>query len=73
MPPIFDLLVVINKPAGMLSVPGKDNQVSIYYLMKERYHDAVGLSIVHRLDMDSSGPMIVAILCSAWICAIEKE
>jgi tRNA pseudouridine32 synthase/23S rRNA pseudouridine746 synthase len=53
-------LMVINKPTGLLSVPGKDNPVSVYSLMRERRPDAVGPLIVHRLDMDTSGLMIIA-------------
>ena len=53
-------LVVVNKPAGMLSVPGKGSRDSVYSLMKSRYPDATGPLIVHRLDMDTSGLMIVA-------------
>ena len=53
-------LVVVNKPAGMLSVPGKEAVSSVYSLMQERYPDADGPMIVHRLDMATSGLMIVA-------------
>ena len=52
-------LVVVNKPAGMLSVPGKNGNDSVYSLMKQRYPDASGPVIVHRLDMDTSGLMII--------------
>lgn len=53
-------LVVINKPAGMLSVPGKEDTVSVYSLMHEKYPDADGPMIVHRLDMATSGLLIIA-------------
>ena len=53
-------LVVINKPAGMLSVPGKEDIVSVYSMMRERYPDADGPLIVHRLDMATSGLLVVA-------------
>ena len=53
-------LVVINKPAGMLSVPGKEDIVSVYSMMRERYPDADGPLIVHRLDMSTSGLLVVA-------------
>ena len=52
-------LVIINKPAGMLSVPGKSDSPSVYDLMKKRYPDATGPMIVHRLDMSTSGLLIV--------------
>lgn len=53
-------LVVINKPAGMLSVPGKEDTVSVQSLMHEKYPDADGPMIVHRLDMATSGLLIIA-------------
>jgi Pseudouridylate synthases, 23S RNA-specific len=53
-------LVVVNKPAGMLSVPGKSNCDSVYSIIRQRYPDASGPLIVHRLDMDTSGLMIIA-------------
>lgn len=53
-------LVVVNKPAGMLSVPGKEEAVSVYSLMRQRYSDAEGPMIVHRLDMATSGLLLIA-------------
>lgn len=53
-------LVIVNKPAGMLSVPGKEESVSVYSLMRERYPEADGPMIVHRLDMATSGLLILA-------------
>ena len=53
-------LSVINKPAGMLSVPGKEDAVSVYSLMREQYPEADGPLTVHRLDMATSGLMIIA-------------
>lgn len=53
-------LAVVNKPAGMLSVPGKEDVVSVYSMMRERYPDADGPLIVHRLDMSTSGLLVVA-------------
>ena len=53
-------LAVVNKPAGMLSVPGKEDVVSVYSMMRERYPDADGPLIVHRLDMATSGLLVVA-------------
>ena len=54
-------LVVICKPEGLLSVPGKDSsQPSVYALMRNKYPEATGPLIVHRLDMATSGLMIVA-------------
>ncbi|EJW98453.1 ribosomal large subunit pseudouridine synthase A [gut metagenome] len=53
-------LVAVNKPNGMLSVPGKSNVGSVYQCMKERYPNADGPLTVHRLDMDTSGIMLIA-------------
>ena len=53
-------LSVINKPAGMLSVPGKEDAVSVYSLMREQYPEADGPLTVHRLDMATSGLMLIA-------------
>lgn len=53
-------LLVINKPAGMLSVPGKEDAVSVYSLVREAYPQADGPLTVHRLDMATSGLMLIA-------------
>ena len=53
-------LSVSNKPAGMLSVPGKEDAVSVYSLMREQYPEADGPLTVHRLDMATSGLMLIA-------------
>ena len=53
-------LVVVNKPAGMLSVPGKKETVSVYSIMRKQYPAADGPMIVHRLDMATSGLLIIA-------------
>ena len=54
-------IAVICKPAGMLSVPGKAKDVpSVYSVMRKRYREATGPLIVHRLDMATSGLMVIA-------------
>lgn len=55
-----DSIAVINKPAEFLSVPGKVISDSVYQRMKNRYPDATGPLIVHRLDMSTSGIMLIA-------------
>lgn len=55
-----EALVVINKPAEFLSVPGKNIQDSVFLRMKQRYPKATGPLIVHRLDMSTSGIMLIA-------------
>lgn len=51
---------VVCKPAGMLSVPGKNQRISVLSIMQEKYPEATGPMIVHRLDMSTSGLLIVA-------------
>ena len=54
-------LAVICKPAEMLSVPGKELGVtSVYSIMRRKYPEATGPLIVHRLDMATSGLMVIA-------------
>lgn len=55
-----EALAVICKPAGMLSVPGKVRRPSVEQWMRQRWHDDVNPLIVHRLDMATSGLMVVA-------------
>ena len=52
-----DAIVVVDKPSGMLSVPGRIEDYSVETVMKQRYPEAV---IAHRLDMGTSGLLIVA-------------
>ena len=52
-----DYLLVVNKPSGLLSVPGRIEQYSVETVMQQRYPGAV---IAHRLDMGTSGLLIVA-------------
>lgn len=54
-----DSLVVLNKPAGLLSVPGRgeDKQDCLSRRVQQLYPDAL---VVHRLDMATSGLMLMA-------------
>jgi len=56
---IDDDLLIVDKPAGLLSVPGKgdDRQDSMISRVQVEYSDAL---IVHRLDMMTSGLMVMA-------------
>lgn len=51
---------IVNKPEEFLSVPGIYIQDSIYERMKIRYPKATGPIIVHRLDMATSGILVIA-------------
>ena len=55
-----EYLVVVNKPAGLLSIPGKETTVSAQEKLKARYPNATGPLLVHRLDMDTSGLLLAA-------------
>lgn len=54
-------VVVVNKPAEFLSVPGKFIEDSVYSRIKAKYPDATGPLIIHRLDMSTSGLLILAL------------
>jgi len=56
-----EAMLVINKPAGLLSVPGKNIEDSVYMRIKNTYLDATGPLIVHRLDMATSGLLVIAL------------
>lgn len=53
-------IVAVNKPAGMLSVPGKDGLASVLERLQELYPDSDSPLLVHRLDMDTSGILLAA-------------
>ena len=53
-------LLVLHKPEGVLSVPGKSEELSIYSLLRARYPEATGPLVVHRLDMATSGLLLAA-------------
>ena len=54
-------LAVVSKPAGMLSVPGKDDLPNVQDLLKTAIPSAKMALVAHRLDMDTSGLMLVAL------------
>jgi len=60
-----EYIIVVNKPSGLLSVPGKTIKDSVYSRMKEMFPQATGPLIVHRLDMSTSGLMVIALTKSA--------
>ncbi|AVM51709.1 tRNA pseudouridine32 synthase / 23S rRNA pseudouridine746 synthase [Bacteroides zoogleoformans] len=53
-------LLVVDKPAGMLSVPGKEDIDSVFSLIRKQYPEADGPLSVHRLDMATSGLLLIA-------------
>ena len=54
-----DVLLVVNKPAEFLSVPGKSISDSVYTRIQQQYPNATGPLIVHRLDMSTSGILVL--------------
>ena len=55
-------LAVVVKPAGLCSVPGTDPSLpSLYQWARQHYPQAEGALLVHRLDMDTSGGMLLAL------------
>ena len=53
-----DYIIVVDKPSGMLSVPGKIDSKSLLEWLRERFGNTV--ESCHRLDMDTSGLMVYA-------------
>ncbi|MGH7132508.1 MAG: RluA family pseudouridine synthase [Phycisphaerales bacterium] len=55
--------VVVEKPARVLSVPGKgaEKQACVASWVRGRFPAATGPLVVHRLDMDTSGLMVLAL------------
>ena len=67
-----DSICVVNKPAGMLAVRGKSNRESVQSMMQERYPDAENPLVVHRLDMATSGLMVIAKTMEAYRCLQQQ-
>ena len=62
-------MAVINKPSGLLSVPGKEEDYSVATIALERWP---GSMIVHRLDMGTSGLLVVAKNKEAYVALQEQ-
>ncbi len=56
-----DVMAIVNKPNDLLSVPGKNIQDSVQTRIKQLIPSATGPIIVHRLDMSTSGLMVIAL------------
>ena len=59
---VDDAFVVVNKQSGMLSVPGRgpEKADSVTHRVKQMFPSCIEQPAVHRLDMDTSGLMVVA-------------
>ncbi|TYP97851.1 RluA family pseudouridine synthase [Tenacibaculum adriaticum] len=55
-----DYLLVVVKPYRFLSVPGKQTEDSVYTRIKKYVPNATGPMMVHRLDMGTSGLLVIA-------------
>lgn len=55
-------LLVVHKPAGLLSVPGRSGllQDCVSTRLRTRYPGTTGQMVVHRLDLDTSGLLLAA-------------
>jgi tRNA pseudouridine32 synthase/23S rRNA pseudouridine746 synthase len=60
-----DHMTIVNKPDDLLSVPGKSIQDSVFHRMQALFPSATGSLIVHRLDMSTSGLMVIALTKAA--------
>ncbi|MDD3313451.1 RluA family pseudouridine synthase [Pseudodesulfovibrio sp.] len=62
-----DDLVVVDKPSGLLSVPGKgeENQDCVVARVRARFPKCMEQPSVHRLDQDTSGLLLLALTASA--------
>ena len=60
-------IVVVNKPGGLLSVPGRgpDRQDCLVKRILDLYPGCIPQPSVHRLDMDTSGLMVLALTTDA--------
>lgn len=56
-------IVVVNKPGGLLSVPGRgpDKQDCVVKRIRDIFSECIPQPSVHRLDMDTSGLMVLAL------------
>lgn len=52
---------VVDKPSGMLSVPGKGGEMSVEQWLARRYGEGTEVRMAHRLDQDTSGLIIAAL------------
>ena len=55
-------LIAVNKPSGLLSVPGRyrENQDSVFSRLRNLLPDSWDLTVVHRLDCETSGILLLA-------------
>lgn len=67
-----EALVVVDKPAGLLSVPGKRKRANVRDWASVRHPGATGPLLVHRLDEDTSGLLVIALDAASFV-ALQKQ
>lgn len=67
-------VLVVDKPAGLLSVPGRHALLrdSVQSRLRARHPEATGPLVVHRLDLDTSGLLLVG-KTAAMHAALQKQ
>ncbi|MEM8605192.1 MAG: RluA family pseudouridine synthase, partial [Cyanobacteria bacterium P01_H01_bin.121] len=67
-------LIVVDKPASLLSVPGRtrDRQDSVFSRLRCQYPNGEYLQTVHRLDQETSGVLLVARTPAAYQALSEQ-
>ncbi len=62
-----DAFVVVNKPGGLAAVPGRgpDKQDCVESRLRAIYPDCIAQPAVHRLDMPTSGLMVLGLTAEA--------
>ena len=64
-----EAVAVVDKPSGLLSVPGRTEDHSVATIAKERWPESMP---VHRLDMGTSGLMVIAKNKEAYVVLQEQ-
>lgn len=65
-------VIAVNKPSGMLSVPGKHGQTSALDVVRRMVGEGREVYAVHRLDMQTSGVLLFALGREAYV-ALQWE
>ena len=55
-----DYLMAVNKPSGLLSVPGKSEELSAETFLRQTLSNTGFIKAAHRLDQDTSGLLVLA-------------
>lgn len=54
-----DFVIAVEKPANLLSVPGKEIEYSLTSIVKNQFPKIQGPGLVHRLDYETSGIVLI--------------